>query len=456
MLTLRTLGGLTLDGFETSAVGSAVLHRKRLALLAVLGVSDGVSRDKLLGLLWPESSETRARHALAQSLYALRRALDMEDLVLGNQELRINRAVIDVDAWSFEKLLDAERLGDAVALYRGPFLDGVYVDGASAFEEWVSTERQRLSHRYAQAVEALATEAERAGAFAEAVKCWRQLTLVEPLAAGPALGVMRSLAGCGDHAAALQHASFYQARLAAELEIQSSPEISAFADILRKRLAAPSPTRSAGTLSTTAAAGELDAERRRATPESVETQHSDVSSFTSGSPARTRGRRSEIAIATTVLLLLATFGITRLGGGSERLATRLAPDRVAVFPFVAGAAGVDYLADGMVNLLAAALDSAATVQIVDPRSLLARVNDAPRSRNDPASAAAIAREFGASAFVLGNVTELNGRIELSASLYNTQSTKEVATRTSVTGDRSATFALIDHLAAELRHRRCRR
>jgi hypothetical protein len=86
---------------------------------------------------------------------------------------------------------------------------------------------------------------------------------------------------------------------------------------------------------------------------------------------------------------------------------------------------------------------------VDPRSLFSRVDGAPRSRSDPALAAAIAKDFGASAFVLGSITELHGRIELSASLYNTQSPKDIQARTSVSGDRSATFALIDHLAAEL-------
>jgi len=437
MLKLRTLGGLTLDGFESSAVGSAVLHRKRLALLAILGASDGVSRDKLLGLLWPESSETRARHALAQSLYALRRALNNDDLVLGNQELRINRAVVEVDAWSFDRLIDAARLEDAVALYRGPFLDGVYLDDADAFEEWVSTERQRLSHRYARALESLAAEAERARAFGQAVKWWRELALFDPLAAGPALGLMRSLVSSGNAAAALKHASAYQARVASELGIQSSPEVSAFANTVRAQLSAATPT--------------APVSLSPASQAPIKPAMGDVrltTALPSRKRERARSRRGEIGVAIVCLLLLATFGIARFARGSKGGAARLDPDRVAVFPFVAGAAGVDYLADGMVNLLAAALDSAATVQIVDPRSLLSRVNCAPRSRTDPAAAAAIAKEFGASAFVLGNVTELNGRMELSASLYNT-STKEVVTRASATGDRSATFGLIDHLAAEL-------
>lgn len=450
MLKLRTLGGLTLEGLEASAVGGAVLHRKRLALLAVLGASDGVSRDKLLGLLWPESSETRARHALAQSLYALRRALDIDDLVLGNQELRVNRAVLEVDVWSFERLLGAGHLDDAVALYRGPFLDGIYVDDARAFEEWVSTERQRLSQRYAHALESLAALAEQAGAFGEAVKWWRQLALFDPLAAGPALGVMRSLVAGGDAAAALQHASLYRAHVSSELGIQCSHELSALADSVRAQLA-PIASQSSADLapSSSVRIEERTAEQRQASSAPNDGLYSRPDILASGQSEGTRRWRREIGVAVACLLLLATFGAARLARGFKGGVARLDPDRVAVFPFVVGAAGVDYLADGMVNLLAAALDSAATVQIVDPRSLLARVNAAPNTRTDPAAAAAIAKEFGAGGFVLGNVTELNGRVELTASLYNTQSTKEVATRASVSGDRSATFGLIDHLAEEL-------
>ena len=74
MLRLRTFGGLTLarDGEDLSG---AITQRRRLALLALLAVAGagGMSRDKLLACLWPESDAERARHVLNQLLYAQRR-----------------------------------------------------------------------------------------------------------------------------------------------------------------------------------------------------------------------------------------------------------------------------------------------------------------------------------------------------------------------------------------------
>src|SRR5216117_915482 len=86
---LRTFGGLSLTG-ESGPVTGAATQRRKLALLAVLatGGERGVSRDRLLTLFWSESDAEHARHALTQSLSALRRELGSENLVLGSADLR--------------------------------------------------------------------------------------------------------------------------------------------------------------------------------------------------------------------------------------------------------------------------------------------------------------------------------------------------------------------------------
>ena len=51
-------------------------------------------RQSLAGLLWPESDQDRARHALVQTLYALRRDLGA-DVVTGAADLRLNAALVE-------------------------------------------------------------------------------------------------------------------------------------------------------------------------------------------------------------------------------------------------------------------------------------------------------------------------------------------------------------------------
>jgi eukaryotic-like serine/threonine-protein kinase len=86
LLRLRTLSGLSIERLDGPAPSQSVTSaRRRLALLAVLAASGatGVPRDKLLALFWPDSDADRARHALDQALYALKKHLDADALVLG-------------------------------------------------------------------------------------------------------------------------------------------------------------------------------------------------------------------------------------------------------------------------------------------------------------------------------------------------------------------------------------
>ena len=73
-MQLLMLGGLSVDGGKKTRQGAAS-QRKALALLALLGGAGrrGLSRDKLIALLWPDSPTDHALHSLTQLLYSLKR-----------------------------------------------------------------------------------------------------------------------------------------------------------------------------------------------------------------------------------------------------------------------------------------------------------------------------------------------------------------------------------------------
>jgi DNA-binding SARP family transcriptional activator len=82
MWRLTTFGGVSLRGDDDPAAVAA--QRRPLALLSLLAASGelGLSRDKLLLYLWPESDEEHARNALRQLLHTVRRGLKEPDLFL--------------------------------------------------------------------------------------------------------------------------------------------------------------------------------------------------------------------------------------------------------------------------------------------------------------------------------------------------------------------------------------
>ena len=233
-LRLRTLGGLAVECDPGPGPGAAT-QRRPLALLALLAAAGarGASRDKLLGCLWPESSEEKARHLLTQTLYALRRDLHAEALFLGSSDLKLNRDLIWVDVQEFEAALERDQVEQAVTLYRGPFLDGFFLSGAPEFERWVAGERDRLARRASRALETLAAAGTTRGEHATAAEWWRRLTQQDPLNSRFALGLIEALAAAGDRAGALRHAREHERLLKAELDVSPDPALATLVARLR-------------------------------------------------------------------------------------------------------------------------------------------------------------------------------------------------------------------------------
>src|SRR5690606_20987606 len=234
-LRLVTFGGLGVPRGGAPAEGAGAQPR-RLALLALLAAAGerGSSREKLLGLLWPESDLERARKNLAQAVYALRRDLGAEELVIGTTELRLNTDLCGSDLADFRAAIREDRLADAVTLYRGPFPDGIYLDEAPEFERWAETERTAPAHEDVDAQEKLATQTAAKGDARAAVGYWRLLANADPLNAQSALGLMRALAAVGDRAAALQHYRVYEMLLRQELDLAPDAAVVKLAEEVRR------------------------------------------------------------------------------------------------------------------------------------------------------------------------------------------------------------------------------
>jgi DNA-binding SARP family transcriptional activator len=215
---IETFGGLRVVGGAAPLTGAAT-QRKTLLLLAVLAASatQGISRDRLLALFWPDSDGDRGRNALKQALHILRRDLHDPELVAGGPTLRLNPDSVTSDVQEFEAALAAGSAELAAELYQGPFLDGLYLDGAPEFERWAERERSRLAHLYRNALERLALAARETGDARRAVDWWRRLAAADPLSSRVAVELMTALAAAGDPEAALQHARVHEALVLQEL-----------------------------------------------------------------------------------------------------------------------------------------------------------------------------------------------------------------------------------------------
>lgn len=248
MVRLRTLGGLAVD---PAVLNYAAAHRRPLALLALLAVAGerGMTRDKLVAFLWPESDDERARNSLSKALSSLRHELAAEHLVLGSTELRLNPACITSDVQEFVRLLDDGEAKRAIALYAGPFLDGVFIRGAPEFDRWADQERTRLHRLRADALESLAAKATSIGDHDGAVRWWQMRSDADPLDARVTRSLMEALVAARDSAGAIRHFRAHEELLRKELEVAPEPALAAFArglcagNAVRAATTAPPPTR---------------------------------------------------------------------------------------------------------------------------------------------------------------------------------------------------------------------
>ena len=224
MLRLRTFGGLWIE--RSGAASDAGPRPRPLALLAILASAggQGASRDRLLGVLWPESEQERARHALSQTIYSLRRDLGTE-VVIATPDLRIDPSQISSDVADFRTAVAAKNWAEAAALYVGPFVDGFYLAGAPEFERWAEAERASLNADGVRAIERVARECSDHARHEDAIEWWRRLTRLDPANSRLAISYMDALAALGDRTMALAHGKVHAEFLRREFDAEPDPSV---------------------------------------------------------------------------------------------------------------------------------------------------------------------------------------------------------------------------------------
>lgn len=138
---MSVLGPVTVRLAEDADASSRVTQPRHLGLLCYLALARprGLhSRDTLIDLFWPGADEVRGRRALRNALHGLRLKLGAQAIVsVGNNLIGLDPAFIACDA------IDIER-GVAAATEQCEPLQGLHIEGAHEFDDWMSRERERI------------------------------------------------------------------------------------------------------------------------------------------------------------------------------------------------------------------------------------------------------------------------------------------------------------------------
>jgi serine/threonine-protein kinase len=393
MLHIKTFGGLSVEIDGTPGTGAAQ-QRKTLGLLALLAASGqrGLSRDKLIASLWPETDAEHGRGLLNQACYALRRDLQAPELFLGSIQLRLNPAAISSDVETFGCALADGDPGRAVSCYTAPFLDGFYLNGGGEFETWAETERARLASQYRTALEMLSSEATGRGEHRLAVNWRRRLLELDPISSHAALGLMTALDSAGERAEALRCGEAYTELVHSELGDDPSRELSEWIEQHRHvagngaRLSNQGPAARPAPADRFTTAGELAPQRR---------------SFVAV-------RRWGAAIG---MVALAAAGILL---SRSRPAPATDPNLLAIAPFDVLDPPLQIWHEGLVDILSRDLDGAGPLRTVPQTVGIKRWH----GRADRVSAESFGHRTGAGLVVFGSVRKARDTVSLRATVLD--------------------------------------
>lgn len=233
-LSLALLGPfqLTLENPLAERVESAKVR----GLLAFLVVENNRphSRPALAELLWPGQSGQAASANFRRALANLRtvigdRAAETPHLHITRTTAQFNGASdATVDVIHFRRLLQtpetdaawADNLEQALALYRGPFLEGFTLDGCPEFEQWMATVRSELEQLAARALHQLADHYSGQADMARALALYRRCLALQPYNEAVQRGVMLALVAGGQRAEALAHYASYRRQLQDEVGVE--------------------------------------------------------------------------------------------------------------------------------------------------------------------------------------------------------------------------------------------
>jgi len=411
LVQLRILGHTELSR-PGGRTGSGVLRQpKRLALLAYLALAtaDGYRRrDQIVALFWPDLDQAHARTQLRKLLHALRSVIGSDAFrTRGDEEIRLDPARVWCDAVAFSRNIKERQWTEALELYRGDLLEGLFPGGVGQeFEDWLEDQRAVLREQASQAAWECSSAADLAGRRSEAVELARRALELAP---DDEEGVRRLIAVLdryGDRAGALRLYGEWQSRLQAEYGAEPAPETRK----LVRKVQAPRKGESA----------ETPASLKTLTPPSGRSNGPVNSAALAGTEVATAKRKRPrlhlaMAGAVVVLVMVAGIGLIRTRGdrGPDAVETR-AGWVVAVLPLRGfGDSSDTRVGEGLAEELTTALAQTKGIVV---RST-ARSREALRGGGDVAE---IGRRLGVAYVLDGSVRHASQRLRVAARLVRVE------------------------------------
>jgi DNA-binding SARP family transcriptional activator/tetratricopeptide (TPR) repeat protein len=427
---LVTLGRLTLLDAAGDEDASLAKRRRKLALLAVLAMARRpISRATLLEMFWGEQDEARARHSLSNALSSLRRALGQQSITTRDADVALaTDAPLDIDALDVADAAEGGDFARVVELYGGPFLEGTHVDDSTSFDQWVTRERRRVEVLFLKGCSQQCAVLARGERWTECHALAARWIDTEPLAADAAMFLLNASKARGTRVALAQALDEYErlrARLEVDFDLPPEPAVRQLAVRIRDELATVGPDSPA----------EVGAEVVTATPMSAAPAPSPDAPPLEPPPSlslshRPRGLTRVIAaLAAATIIGVVAFRIVASradrGVGLNDVASGRRPVIAVLAVEERGAdSTIDWLVDGLPQMITGKLAHIAAVDVVPPariRALLERSGHLESSSIAHETARDLGRRVGATIVAHGTIGRDGANLVLDLTIHDVSS-----------------------------------
>ena len=230
MLHVSLLGGQAIIDDQGGSIQARSSRVVVLVAFLVMHAGSAQARQRIAGLLWPESTDAQALTNLRRELHHLRQILgDEPSLVVTPRDLcwhDTKTCRVDVRVFDGErKAALAAAAGDddemlrhasaAIAAYRGELLPGVY-------DDWLLDARAQLERQCVDLYDLAGAAWARAGDLARAVEAARRRVQLQPLEEVGYRTLMELQADMGDRAGAVS--TYHNCASVLERELGVTPD----------------------------------------------------------------------------------------------------------------------------------------------------------------------------------------------------------------------------------------
>jgi TolB-like protein/DNA-binding SARP family transcriptional activator len=241
---LMTLGRLALVDAHGREEPTLASRRRKLAVLAVIAEARRpLRRDTLIDIFWGERDEARARNSLSDALSHLRSVLGRAALPAYRDEVGLAEdSPLTVDVVELLRAAAVGEHGRVVALYAGPFLEGVHVDNAPRFEDWRDRIRAQTDAAFVRAAAAVCDQFSHEQSHEELASLARRWLTLEPGSTVAAQHLLDAISAPGTRVARIAAVREYHAladRLRRDFDIAPDAAVAAHAAELAAGLVEP-------------------------------------------------------------------------------------------------------------------------------------------------------------------------------------------------------------------------